>query len=174
MSVRTLGTSPAEQWSWLRDGRGDGPTLGVSGGAPVRAKVEDDGDLVLELQPGGVARLHFVFAPAMWGENRVRVGAELVVDASARAVLLERAAQQLDAPLPTSAAPSPPPLVDVHLEGVPGGFLCDTLLFSIEKPRGELWLHVAFTEDGAGSLTFRGPRGKKSRAMAVQLLAGFL
>lgn len=146
--------------------------------AEVMANVNERGKVTVRWGAGAELTLEGVFAPSPWGPSAVKIGAELRLAPAHRTALLELAAHQLDGPFPSPTAPASPPasfLVSsqwtrARLPRGPG-LIADVQLFELDKPRVRLDLVLAFDDRGAGWLAFRGPRGKKSRALVLTFLA---
>jgi hypothetical protein len=162
-----------EMWAELRAGGPPAQTWAPARGERVTVTIDAEGKLQVRLG-GSHFTFQNVFSPAPWGPGRVRVGAELVVDSASRQALLELAARQLEVAVKVEPrAPSKPELLDAYLSRLGGGFSCDLLLFTFAR-RGEFWLHLVFSDEGEGALTFRGARGKQARAASLESLAEFL
>jgi hypothetical protein len=133
-------------------------------------RVEEDGNLTIDFGEGHELRVVFVFSPAQWGEARIRIGANVVVEPRSRRPLLELAARHLGVSAPEEGTEAPPStfFVAADLTSLPQGFVFDATLVEVEASTSKLTLHLSCRWDGEAWLAFRGPRGAKTASLVLR------
>jgi hypothetical protein len=162
-------------WRWLESQESPLELRPPLNARPVEALRLSSGALRVSFGGGHELALEPVFAPAAWGEAAANIGTDLVVAASSAGAFLSMVAAQLEQPPPalSEVRETTRVLIELVVSRARDGFEANIVLVNVEKPRVRLLMDLGLPSlaKGTGWIAFRGPRGKKSRALVLDLIA---